>query len=138
MKNCVINNSQKRVTATYGNYWGKNQYIVQKYVKKPALYKGHKYDFRIYVLITSVISPMTIYLYNDGLVRLASQKYEHNKNFDDAFTHLTNYSLNKNNTLLERNGSGDGFMSSRPLEVDRLDRNLKFLSALATQSKTTL
>ena len=40
---------------------------------------------------------MTIYLYNDGLVRLASQKYEHNKNFDDAFTHLTNYSLNKNN-----------------------------------------
>ena len=40
---------------------------------------------------------MTIYLYNDGLVRLASQKYEPNKNFDDPFTHLTNYSLNKNN-----------------------------------------
>ena len=75
-----------------------NQYIVQKYIKRPALHDGHKYDFRIYVLITSVISPMTIYLYNDGLVRLASQKYDHTKSYDDPFVHLTNYSLNKNNT----------------------------------------
>lgn len=58
---------------------------------------GHKYDFRIYVLITSVISPMTIFLYDDGLVRLASEKYDHTKSFDDPFIHLTNYSLNKNN-----------------------------------------
>lgn len=74
-----------------------NQYIVQKYLKKPALYQGHKYDFRIYVYITSVISPMSVFLYNDGLVRLASQKYDKNKDTDDAFVHLTNYSLNKNN-----------------------------------------
>ena len=33
---------------------------------------GHKYDFRIYVLITSVITPMKIFIYEDGLVRLAS------------------------------------------------------------------
>ncbi len=40
---------------------------------------------------------MSVYLYNDGLVRLASQKYDKNKDIDDAFVHLTNYSLNKNN-----------------------------------------
>jgi len=74
-----------------------NQYIVQKYIKRPALYDGHKYDFRIYVLITSVISPMTIFLYNDGLVRLATEKYDCSKSYDDPFVHLTNYSLNKNN-----------------------------------------
>lgn len=74
-----------------------NQYIVQKYIKRPALYNGHKYDFRIYVLITSVISPMTIFLYNDGLVRLATEKYDPTKSFDDPFVHLTNYSINKNN-----------------------------------------
>ena len=75
-----------------------NNYIVQKYVKRPALLYGHKYDFRIYVLITSVISPMSIFIYNDGLVRLASEKYDHTKGFDDPYIHLTNYSLNKNNS----------------------------------------
>ena len=66
-------------------------------MKNPALYRGHKYDFRIYVLITSAISPMAIFLYNDGLVRLASEKYNANANFEDHFVHLTNYSLNKDN-----------------------------------------
>lgn len=53
---------------------------MQKYIRKPALWKDHKYDFRIYVLITSVIDPMTIFIYNDGLVRLASEKYNCSKN----------------------------------------------------------
>jgi tubulin polyglutamylase TTLL6/13 len=70
---------------------------VQKYVRKPALYHGHKYDFRIYVLITSAISPMQLFLYEDGLVRLASEKYDKAKSHEDHFVHLTNYSLNKDN-----------------------------------------
>jgi hypothetical protein len=78
-----------------------NSYIVQKYLKKPALLNGHKFDFRIYVLITSVISPMTVFLYNDGLVRLASEKYDFSKAFDDPFVHLTNYSLNKFNARFD-------------------------------------
>ena len=68
---------------------------MQKYLKKPALYNGHKYDFRIYVLLTTAISPMQIFIYNDGLVRLASQKYSKTCNPEDVFAHLTNYSLNK-------------------------------------------
>lgn len=39
---------------------------------------------------------MTIFLYKDGLVRLASEKYTQ-KNMQDVFVHLTNYSLNKRN-----------------------------------------
>lgn len=57
-----------------------HSYVVQKYIKAPALWLGHKFDFRIYVLITSVVDPMTIFLYNDGLVRLASEKYQGCKN----------------------------------------------------------
>lgn len=49
-------------------------------MKYPALIKGHKFDFRIYVLITSVIEPLSIFMFRDGLVRLASEKYEVNKN----------------------------------------------------------
>ena len=41
---------------------------------------------------------MTIYLYQDGLVRLASEKYDQSsKTVHDPYTHLTNYSLNKKN-----------------------------------------
>ena len=65
------------------------------------MFRGHKYDFRIYVLITSVISPMTIYLYDDGIVRLASDKYNPEADFDDPYVHLTNYSLNKNSKTFD-------------------------------------
>ena len=47
--------------------------------------------------MTTVVDPMTIFLYQDGLVRLASEKYDLSKAESDAYTHLTNYSLNKNN-----------------------------------------
>lgn len=73
-------------------------FVVQKYIKRPALIKKHKFDFRIYVLITAVIDPISIFLYKDGLVRLASEEYQGNKNFHDTYQHLTNYSLNKKNT----------------------------------------
>ena len=76
-------------------------FVVQKYVKQPALINGHKYDFRIYVLVTSVIDPMTIFLYKDGLVRLASEKYDLKNNVNDMYCHLTNYSLNKKNEAFD-------------------------------------
>lgn len=78
-----------------------NSYVVQKYLKYPALWKGHKFDFRIYVLITSVVDPMAIFLYHDGLVRLASQEYKCSNNLNDVYTHLTNYSLNKKNSQFD-------------------------------------
>jgi hypothetical protein len=45
---------------------------------------------------------MSIFLFNDGLVRLASEKYntgpgKNNDPKNDAYIHLTNYSLNKKN-----------------------------------------
>ena len=75
-----------------------SSYVVQKYLKSPALWDGHKYDFRIYVLVLSVVEPLTLFLYKDGLVRLASEKYQGTKNTNDPYVHLTNYSLNKKNT----------------------------------------
>jgi len=49
------------------------------------------------VLVTSVVEPLSVFLFKDGLVRLASEKYSLTKNITDLYTHLTNYSLNKKN-----------------------------------------
>lgn len=40
---------------------------------------------------------MAIFIFKDGLVRLASEKWSGTKNMNDVFVHLTNYSLNKRN-----------------------------------------
>ena len=43
--------------------------IVQRYMHRPHLLDGYKYDLRLYVLV-SAISPLRIYLFEEGLVRL--------------------------------------------------------------------
>jgi hypothetical protein len=58
---------------------------------------GHKFDLRIYVVITSY-DPLRVYVFREGLVRFASEKYDIDKFSDEKkFSHLTNYSINKKN-----------------------------------------
>lgn len=69
--------------------------VVQKYVKNPYLIDEHKFDFRVYVLVTNV-HPLRIFLFREGLARFASEKYKL-KAFNNPFIHLTNYAINKDN-----------------------------------------
>ncbi|XP_045532214.1 uncharacterized protein LOC123719936 isoform X2 [Pieris brassicae] len=72
--------------------------VVAKYVDKPLLIGGHKCDLRLYVCVTS-IDPLLIYLYEEGLVRFATVKYDKtNKNLWNPCMHLCNYSINKYHT----------------------------------------
>lgn len=48
--------------------------IVSEYIDNPLLLDGYKFDLRIYVALMS-INPLRIYIYEDGLVRLATVKY---------------------------------------------------------------
>ena len=75
-----------------------NEYLISKYIDKPHLINNKKYDLRIYVLVLSY-SPIKIYIFNEGLVRFASEEYVNDKvNKENIYIHLTNYALNKNNT----------------------------------------
>jgi hypothetical protein len=47
------------------------------------------------VAITSV-NPLRLYVYEEGLVRFATEKYDI-QNPKNVFVHLTNYSINKKN-----------------------------------------
>lgn len=55
----------------------KKGHIICRYVSKPHLINGYKYDMRIYILVVS-IDPLVIYMYKDGLVRFSTEKYSVN------------------------------------------------------------
>ncbi|XP_054722373.1 tubulin monoglutamylase TTLL4-like [Uloborus diversus] len=81
----------------------KKPMIVQRYLSDPYLINGTKFDLRVYVLVPS-IEPLRIYVFQDGLVRFASQKYSlSDKSFSNRFVHLTNYSINRKSSTYTYN-----------------------------------
>uniref|UniRef100_A0A8C9VFH2 Tubulin tyrosine ligase-like family, member 7 n=1 Tax=Scleropages formosus TaxID=113540 RepID=A0A8C9VFH2_SCLFO len=85
-----------------------DHFIVQEYLDKPFLMEGYKFDLRIYILVTSC-DPLRIFLYNDGLVRMGTEKYHapNDSNLNQLYMHLTNYSVNKHNENFERDETVD-------------------------------
>lgn len=72
--------------------------VVAKYIDNPLLIYGHKCDLRLYVSVTSY-DPLVIYLYEEGLVRFATVKYDSNENnLWNPCMHLCNYSINKHHS----------------------------------------
>jgi len=66
-------------------------YIVQNYVHNPLLLDGHKFDFRMYMLIAST-NPLMAY-YHDGFLRVTLAEYDVSSGEKKAL--LTNLALNK-------------------------------------------
>ncbi|CAD8177128.1 unnamed protein product [Paramecium octaurelia] len=75
-----------------------DHYVAQRYLLRPFLIEGLKFDLRVYVLLAGT-DPMRIYVYQDGLVRFATEPYvpPNTSNLDDMCMHLTNYAINKEN-----------------------------------------
>ena len=85
----------------------KNKYIVTHYVYNPHLINGKKYDLRLYLLVTGY-TPLKIYLFDNGLARFCSEKYDLDpEKMQDKYVHLTNYSINKTSENFEQNDSVD-------------------------------
>lgn len=86
--------------------------VVQRYIDKPLLINGYKFDLRVYVVVTSM-DPLRVYLNSEGLVRFATEKYSMStKTLRHTTMHLTNYSVNKHSKDYVKNT--DGMSGSRP------------------------
>jgi tubulin polyglutamylase TTLL4 len=85
-----------------------DQCVVSRYIDNPLLLYGHKFDMRIYVVVTCY-DPLRIYVYREGLVRIASDKYTSSdriESMENRFAHLTNYSVNKKNENYHQKEAG--------------------------------
>ena len=79
-----------------------NKIILQKYIEKPLLYNGRKFDMRIWVLLTQ---KMEIYLFKEGHLKATSFNYSLEST--DLYIHLTNYSVQKYSDNFEKFESGN-------------------------------
>jgi len=107
------------------------EYVITKYISNISLINGRKYDLRLYVLIAS-LNPIRIYLYNEGLVRIAIEKYKLDiSSIQNKFMHITNTDLNiKNKKFISPNNTNDEnsnmwnlFMYKRYLEKNKIEWN---------------
>lgn len=70
-------------------------FILQKYIERPLLFQGRKFDLRHYMLVTCVAGTLRGYWYSQGYVRTSSSPFTL-KNSRDLYVHLTNDAVQKN------------------------------------------
>lgn len=70
-------------------------YIISRYIEKPFLVGGKKFDLRMYVLVNSY-RPLKAYLHTGGFARFCTEKYSSDMTeLDNMMVHLTNVAIQK-------------------------------------------
>jgi len=97
--------SKEDVEECLPNY-AEGKWLLQKYVEKPLLLNGRKFDLRVYLLIVILPNERVISFYHPGYIRVTCQPY--NIQSTDLTVHLTNqavqqqheaYSSERENTI---------------------------------------
>ena len=87
--------------------------IVQKYIPRPLLIRGLKFDIRQWVLVTSV-NPLVAWMYSNYYLRFSSRAYTPS-DLGNAEVHLTNQSVQKHSE--DYNSSHGGKWNMRDLRL---------------------
>lgn len=70
------------------------QWVAQKYIERPQLIHGYKFDIRQWVLVTDW-NPLTVYVWQQPYLRFAGKKYDDSLSSLDEYMHLVNNSIIK-------------------------------------------
>jgi len=70
------------------------RWICQKYIERPQLIHGYKFDIRQWVLVVDW-SPLTVYIWREPYIRFAGQKYDATLENENEYMHLVNNSIIK-------------------------------------------
>lgn len=76
----------------------REHWVVQKYVEAPMLYRGRKFDLRLFAVIESDRESalgFSVYVHREGYGRTSSETYSIAPNALHNSMHLTNYSIQK-------------------------------------------
>ena len=79
--------------------------IVQKYIECPLLYKGRKFDIRIWVLFIFKDEKLSLYVFKEGHLKATCDRFDINSS--NIYIHLTNYSIQKNNSNFSKEEIGN-------------------------------
>jgi hypothetical protein len=93
------------------------QRVVQKYIERPFLVRGHKFDLRCWAVVVDWC-PLHVWMYDDCLLRFCSEAFS----LDDLankFAHITNVSVQK--TYGPLNNAGADFQKTHEPPRQRTD-----------------
>ena len=69
--------------------------MISRYIDRPLLVGGKKFDLRLYVLVTSY-RPLKVWINSGGFARFCTEKYTHDvAELDNLMIHLTNVAVQK-------------------------------------------
>ncbi|CEO96397.1 hypothetical protein PBRA_005069 [Plasmodiophora brassicae] len=100
-----------RLIDRIGQLGAKCKAVVSRYIERPYLIDGYKFDIRLYFVVTCM-DPLRIYTLDDGLVRFATQRYSVDKSsLKQKCVHLTNFSVNRHSKAFVK--ATDGAQGSK-------------------------
>ncbi|KAG0415430.1 hypothetical protein HPB47_007406 [Ixodes persulcatus] len=92
-EDCPKHVDRKAMRKGWDSQGTKEPHVVCRYLERPLLVGGRKFDLRLYALVTS-FRPLRAYLYRRGFCRLCQLHYSL-QDLTDPLVHLTNVSVQR-------------------------------------------
>ena len=105
--------------------------ILQKYLEKPLLYQGRKFDIRIWILLIANQENF-VYIFKQGHLKATCSEFDINST--SLYIHLTNYSVQKHNDDFSKKEIGNEIpYKSFQDELDKTNSGKNFIKDIYPQ-----